>query len=678
MGRGVIGTAIGTALGTTLAAVLLGSSAGEARAAEAQACDASAYSLALQSLTGPPRADLTIRITTSVPDCELPETLTAVQVALLPFKGSAPKKFNLDDVPSPGGTATVNLGRVPRLRVVHATVAFGEQIVLAGQTRTLLKPDLALTSVKTPKVSLSGRPIFVIANIRERTRDVGTTATVTVASAGTVLATTPVAVLARRRAALKIPVTLTGPGRVRLTVTISAANPAETSTRNNTRRATVEVTEFRVLASSVVVPSFAGYGGQFNHHVYAALSRSVGVTDENVVDMERKMRALHPQFSRIFFTPQAFTDADRMQSFVRTVLFAQSTGTTINVTWQGGTLSVASGTVQKFADVLIDLVRNRGVTNLRWLTLQNEPNRTRITPEQYEAAYRALDPYIQSIRGQVRYMGGDLVRGPDVGAPNQDVWFQYLAAHMSDILDAYSIHVFWDYWDTQKLVDRLTEVRAIVDALPEAGRKPLYVAEYGVRGLRTFNGEKQVDPGVWEDGTPITQTNVSAFQHAWFDVLAARLGYMGTSKWDSYYGKYDTGTQAYYFIGSPLNGWPLYPMYNLMQLMTTTVKREWEIVGVDSVPDTSRLLAAYVGKKGQRTVVGLDTAGAQLNTVSPTPVSYSIGGLPPAVKLHLLIWNEAGDGLVGVPRAFTTDAAGVVTVTVPQHAVFVLTTLRLG
>src|SRR5437867_4726972 len=207
---------------------------------------------------------------------------------------------------------------------------------------------------------------------------------------------------------------------------------------------------------------------------------------------------------------------------------------------------------------------------------------------------------------------------------------------MSDLLDAYSIHVFWDYWDTQKLVDRLTEVRAIVDALPASGRKPLYVAEYGVRGLRTFNGLPAGDPGVWEDGTPITQTNVSAFQHAWFDVLAARLGYLGTSKWDSYFGKYDSGTQAYYMIGAPQNGWPLYPMYNLMQLMTTTVKREWQVVGVDSIPDTSRLLAAYIGKKGQETVAGLDTAGAQLNPVSPTPVSYRIGGLRPSAQPNLV------------------------------------------
>jgi hypothetical protein len=654
------------------AAALLVAGAGQARAAAAQTCAASSYRLGLQSLTGPPRADLNIRVTAVAPDCELPTTFDSVQIAI-----SGGRSFTRPSVPAVEGAASVPLGRVARLKRVAATVTFGS-VSLSGQARTLLKPDLVLTSVKTNKVSLVGRPFFVTAAIRNRTRDVGTTATVSVLAGGTAAGATVLAIRAHGRVALKLPVTLPTPGKTRLTITITAANPAESSTKNNTRRATVEAAEFRFLASSVLVPSFAGYGGQFNHHVYAALSRGVGVTDENVVEMERKMRALHPEFSRIFFTPQAFTDADKMQSFVRTVQFAQSTGTDINITWQGGTLSVASGTVQKFADVLIDLVRNRGITHLRWLTLQNEPNRTHITMDAYERQYRELDPYIQTIRGQVRYMGGDLVRGPDVGAPNQDAWFQYLAAHMSDILDAYSIHVFWDYWDTQKLVERLTEVRAIVDALPESGRKPLYVAEYGVRGLRKFNGLPAGDPGVWGDGTPITTTNVSAFQHAWFDVLAARLGYLGTSKWDSYFGKYDNGTQSYYFIGSPQNGWPLYPMYNFMQLLTTTVKREWEVVAVDSVPDTARLLAGYLGKNAQRTIVGLDTAGAQLNAPSTTTVSYTIAGLPPSKPANLLIWNEAGDGLVAPKQTVTADAAGVVTISIPQHAVFVLTTIRLG
>jgi hypothetical protein len=538
----------------------------------------------------------------------------------------------------------------------------------AGARAAAPSSDLVLTSVKTNRVSLAGRPFYVTVTVTDRA-STPRKATVTISSAGAPLAARKITFRPRRRTSVKLPVTLPTPGRVPLTVSVTGTKP---------RGVTVEVAEFRVRTGAQIVTGLAGYGGQFNHHVYAALSRSAGVTDENVVDMEQKMRALHPQFSRVFFTPQAFSDPDKMQSFVRTMLFAQATGTTINVTWQGGTLSVASGTVQKFADVLIDLVRNRGVTNLRWLTLQNEPNRTRITMQQYEAQYRELDPYIQSIRGQVRYMGGDLVRGPDVGAPNQDVWFQYLAAHMSDLLDAYSIHVFWDYWDTQKLVDRLTEVRRIVDALPEAGRKPIYVTEYGVRGQRTFNGAPQVDPGVWEDGAPITQTNVSAFQQAWFDVLSADLGYLGTSKWDSYYGKYDNGTQAYYIIGAPQSGWPLYPLYNFMQLLTTTVKRDWSVVAVDSVPSTSRLLAGYLGKKGQLTVVGLDTAGAQLNAVSPTAVSYAIAGLPQSKQANLLIWNQSGDGLVAPRQAVAVDAAGVATITVPQHAVFVLTSIRLG
>ena len=533
----------------------------------------------------------------------------------------------------------------------------------AGSAAAASPSGLVIASVKADRAVLPGRPFYVLTTLLNRAAR-PRKARVTLTGPQGQTATKTAFVRPRRRVTLKLPVSLTTLGSNRLTVTTTGTRP---------RRITVDVSEFKARTGAVITPSFAGYGGQFNHHVYAALSRAAGVTDDNVVDMEQKMRALHPEFSRIFFTPQAFTDPDKMQSFIRTVQFAQSTGTDINITWQGGTLQP-----QQFANVLLDLVRNRGITHLKWLTLQNEPNRTRITMEAYEKQYRDLDPLIQSIRGQVKYMGGDLVRGPDTGAPNQDVWFQYLATHMSDILDAYSIHVFWDYWDTQKLVDRLTEVRAIVDALPEAGRKPVYVTEYGVRGLRTFNGAPQIDPGVWEDGTQITQTNVSAFQHAWFDVLAADLGFIGTSKWDSYYGKYDNGTQAYYVIGAPQSGWPLYPMYNLLQLFTTTVKRGWQVVTVDSVPNTSRILSGYLGQKKQLTVIGLDTAGAQLNAGTPTTSSYTIGGFPPSKPVNLLIWNANADGLVAPRQKVAADANGVVTVTISQHAVFVLTTIRLG
>ena len=657
-----------TALVVAAGCAALEASATPARAAAAAFCDASAYRLSLRSLTAPrgTGADLVVRITTATASCELPARLDEVHVTI----GS--RTVDVKHVAAPGAVATVRLGRVVRLQRVAATITFGPQIVLQGKARTLLKPDLVVRAVRLPRARLAGRPFNVVATLAETNRDSGVMATVTVSAGGASVGTASVRVAPRGRSMIRVPTTLTTPGRTTVDVT-ATANVPETTTKNNRRRATVDVTEFQVAPANVVVPSLAGYGGQFNQHVYAQVSRTAGVTDANVGDMERKMKALHPQFSRIFFTPLAFGDPDRMQSFVRTVLLAQTAGTTIDITWQGGNLDVAGGNVQRFADVLIDLVKNRGVTRLRWLTLQNEPNRTRLTPQQVEAEYRALDPYIQSIRGQVKYMGGDLVRGPDMSAPNQQLWFDYMAQHMSDILDAWSIHVFWSYWDTQKIVDRLTEVRAIWDAEPAQGRKPLYVTEYGVRGLPTFEGAR-ADPGFWSDGTPISQTNVSAFQHAWFDVLSSKLGYVGTSKWDSYFARYDNSTQAYYMVGDPQSGWPLYPLYNLVRLMTSAVERGWRAVGVDSVVGT-RLVTGYAGKNGQRTVMGLDTAGAQLNTASPTAVSYTIGGLPPSKRLRLVIWNEAGDGLVGPSHVVTSDRAGAVTISVPQQAVFVLTTM---
>jgi hypothetical protein len=643
-----------------IAAVLVQASAA---AAQTPVCDASAYRLSLQSLTGPPRADLSIRVRAKNPACQLPDSLSSVRVAV------RRRKLAFNNVPARAGVASVKIGSVKRLQRVQATVSFGSQITLSGTARTLVKPDVVLERAYSAKSVLLARPFFVVAVVRQRTRDVSVKATVTVSAAGASIATNQVTLRPRRRIVLQIPISIAELGRTPIDVTVTSGATIETTLRNNARRFSVETVEFRVQEARTLVQGFAGYGGQFNHHVYAAISRSVGVTDSNVVDMERKMRALHPEFSRIFFTPVAFTDPDRMQSFIRTVQLAQSAGATINITWQGGTLQP-----QRFADVLIDLVRNRGITNLRWVTLQNEPNRTRITMQTYEQQYRQLDPLIQSIRGQVKFMGGDLVRGPDTGPPNQDAWFQYLATRMSDILDAYSIHVFWDYWDSQKLVDRLTEVRAIVDSLPANARKPVYVSEYGVRGHRTFNGAPAGDPGVWDDGVLMSATNVSAFQHAWFDILAARLGYAGTSKWDSYFGKYDSGTQAYYMIGPPSEGWPEYPIYNAMSLFTSTVKTGWRTLNVDGVAD-SRLLAAYANAQSAHTVVGLDTAGAQLNGVSPTTTSYTIGGLKPSTSFQLKVWNKAGDGVVAPPLPVQTDAAGAVTLAVPQQAVFALTSL---
>jgi Glycosyl hydrolase catalytic core len=425
--------------------------------------------------------------------------------------------------------------------------------------------------------------------------------------------------------------------------------------------------ELELMRSQVLVPSLTGCGAQFNQHVYAAIT---GAPLGRFAELEQKVVGLEPQFTRLFYNDgQATAARDQLESFVLTAELAQRAGAVINVTWQSGGVATPDKSMGRFADVLAYLATSRGVSNLRWVTIQNEPNSTKIKPEQNAAMYRTLDGHLAAagVREQIRFMGGDLV------ADKQRVWFEFMAANLADLLDAYSVHIYWDYRDTARFRQRLATVRQIVNGLPESGRKPVFVTEYGVRGQRSA---KHPDPGVYPDGTPIGRTRIAAFQHAWFQILAAQHGYAGTSKWDCYFGKYDRGTQAYYAIGPWQDGWPLYPTYVVLRLITMTTEPGWQVVAVRRRRPSARTkhLAAFAGPAGELSILGLDGRGATLNEVSPRRVSYTIGGLPPRTSFTLVVWNRTGDGRNHVVGAVASDGSGVAKVTAPLHAVFALTT----
>jgi hypothetical protein len=240
---------------------------------------------------------------------------------------------------------------------------------------------------------------------------------------------------------------------------------------------------------------------------------------------------------------------------------------------------------------------------------------------------------------------------------------------MSDVLDAYSIHVYWDYWDTAKLESRLAEVRAIDLA---TGPRPIYVTEFGVRGNRSAFGLPAHEPGLWGDlETPMAETNVNAFQLAWFNILASRLGYPASVSWDAFNAQYDSGTQDFSCIG-PAPTFQLRPCYWLLRLFTATTQPGWNVLGVPGASG-GRLVTAYAGPMGQYTVIGLDRGGAQMNDASGSLVSYAVGGLPAGTTFRLVLWNADGTGVLSNGAAVTTDSSGTARFAVPLQAVFALT-----
>jgi hypothetical protein len=640
-----------------------------------------AYTVALRALTGPKGGDLALTVDRAQQSgCTIPETLKKVQLKLFALDGTLAWTRNLSAVAANGGETDLALGAVERgQRVeVELLVQTGDSVrtyVLRGVTTVRLRPDLVVRAVTVPRVVYATRPFTVTARVAEVNGDTGATASLLLAQGSTTIGTAPITVDAGGSVEVRFAdIAIADPGLGELTVRVEGAAPGETDAANNERRAPIDAINVAALSENVLVPSLGGYGAQMNQNVYAAIT---GAPLSAFGDLESKVIAQHPGIVRVFYNDaQVKRFPDQLQSFFKTLQLAQRAGATINVSWQSGGIATPDTSMTRFASVLETAVRTWGITSLRWVTVQNEPNSTNLTPPQIEANYRALDIKLTALglRDQIRFMGLDLV------ADNQRLWFEYAAAHMNDLLDAYSIHVFWDYWDTPKLEQRLNDVRAIVDALPSGARKPLYVMEYGVRGIREIGTTKFIQPGVWDlvQQIPVTQTNVNAFQQAWFDIESAQLGYAGTVKWDSYFSNYDNTPQAFFMLGQwDENGiWPVNPIYNVVSLFTATTRSGWNVTGVEAdTPLDPRVAAAYAGPNGELTIVGLDRDGGQLNGLSTTLVPYAVGGLPPSTTFHLFEWNRDGDGRNVDAGTITTDDAGVANLEVPLQAAFALTTL---
>ncbi len=260
---------------------------------------------------------------------------------------------------------TLDLGRVARNRRIDVDALVKTRPptklhLVHGTTTTQLRPDLAIGPLQVPAQTLTTRPVDVQFEVAEVNGDTAATARVTLLWGPSALATQEVSVPAGG----SVPVTFTGiqlptAASAELAVVASDASPDEANPTNNTRLATVEVTEHELVPSWQVLPSFGGYGAQFNQHVYAAVTPKPA---DSLPALEDKVKALEPQLVRIFFNEVQEATPDQMASFIETVELAQQAGATVNITYQtaANAKTKPDEYMGKFAAILDDLVRARG------------------------------------------------------------------------------------------------------------------------------------------------------------------------------------------------------------------------------------------------------------------------------------------------------------------------------
>ena len=710
----------GAIVGALAVVVAFGTGAANAHGSASAVCPSSAgapYAMTVGALTGSVRTDVTLRFT-SAPGCTAVTVVKHVQIKTYTDAGVTGIVRSLNDVSTPDGVAQVPLDSLERglLIQAEAQIVKGTPLrtyMVQASTRSLMRPDLVVTAVHAPLQTLATRPVDVTADVAEVYGDTGATANVTLAGdvgplAGPVAVTVP----AGGHVSVTFPgIALTTPAPAALKVIVTDVAPDEVDATNNTRSATVDVTKDELARSRLLVDSLGGYGFQFNHHLYAPITSP---PPETLPDLESKVIALEPQLVRIFYSENWEANADKthpewqqnLDSFRDVVKLANDAGATIVIAYQSVASAKANPTLwmTRFADVLQDLVQNRGYANVRWVSIGNEPNSGGITLPQYEALYRALDAQLvaRGLRSQIGLMGGDLVQNNEGTPGGHRAWFDYMVAHMNDVVDAWSEHIYWNWDDPRRMEERLKDVAYLVhQELPVSAQKPVFLMEFGVRGVTSCGTKPDLKFAYYPDAscTDLRRMPLAAFHALTFAIDSAQLGFDGASKWDLYWSTYDRtkAAQSYWTIGPPEEGWALYPTYYAFQLLFQTTARGWQVIGVDpwTTDDAAEPIAsqgtpawqwdqpeqeltAYNGPDGQLTVVGLDTNGRSLTAPNGESSSYSIGGLPPYTTFTLALWNGNGDGTNSVAGTIVANAAGVARFDVPLQAAFVLTTVPVS
>ena len=469
-----------------------------------------------------------------------------------------------------------------------------------------------------------------------------------------------------------------------------------------------------------------GFGAQFNTNLFTTAGEPRALTARHLATLQAAIDNVQPGFSRILVRRGLRADtaagrrAPEFVALLKTIELAQHAGAELNLTYWGQgpyaderrlralrwpnrsfrdwpdptkrkwppELMDPRGITQprvlmdRFAGVLEE-IRRRGFDCVTSVTVQNEVNGAGVDIAKqrdqylsmrfYELLYRFLDTALRerNLRDDIRFIAGDLV---ERGNSTQDVWLRYLRRnmevprpHFPSVLDGYSVHVYWEptagaQGFPAKPERRLTNLERTARTL--GLEAPIYVAEYGVRQVRA-----RVKPGR-VGGVRIDEAPIAAFQHGWFNAIAAQRGCVGFSKWVLSRTDRAAGFGEWGMIGTPAGGFDRFPVYRVTRLFSHFVPPGWLANGltrISSAVIASRFAAAD----------GSDASMLVLNNAARAR-QQKVQGLRANQNYFVVAWNRDGRGSLASLDPIRADATGAATVQLPAHGIVALSTRNPG
>ncbi len=414
----------------------------------------------------------------------------------------------------------------------------------------------------------------------------------------------------------------------------------------------------------------AGFGACMNPYLYAYPNMPDEISEAQVADLEAKVKALSPQFVRIFFLNSWWEkDTDNSiakgysgmrESVIRTIRLAQDAGAKVllQLWYDPDHYEDADGVTRRFAGAIAELREKHGLTCIRYATIQNEPdeNHDDITMAKYVRVYRAFDRALGElgIRKEIAIVGGDLV------GENQKPWFDMMAAELSPVLDGYSIHSYWDYWDIRPFIRHIHDTAEIVSKMPPSQRRPVYVTEFGARG---FRDKPSIEPGKSDRGGPLADDPVYSFEIGIYLIEAINAGFLGTAQWDMYEAWYDR-KMGYGVIGSVESNFKLKPGYGLMQMFTHGIRPGQRAMKIDGKVENVWIAALKGSSPREMAVVVLNRVHGQK--------TVTVSGLPEGKTWNVARWNSDRTGALKRVEPMTSSADGTISISLSEMEIGLL------
>jgi hypothetical protein len=418
------------------------------------------------------------------------------------------------------------------------------------------------------------------------------------------------------------------------------------------------------LTDTVLQGQFFGFGVQNNPFLYYGPDNPA-ITEDDINLVESRITQLQPRHVRIFFDTRwrdtGSAGSGMLQAFLRDLSLYQKIGSDIDlVMWQPNDWSEKDfpTLVTSVKDLLQYLIRDQGITRIKYLTLYNEPDFEFKLP---------LESYIQLNKMMVEALGAANLPVQLVGADEGSSvpFFQSVVPPLAPLANVFSYHNYPSYKDVYAFVLRASEHLQYVTT--SGAGKPLFLWEFNVTGPNSGI----FSPGEITPGVLVIDKFDSALSLAQDALYGMNMGIAGISYWEVYDMYYSGGSLMHFGLWADKgSGWRIRPIYYVYGLLTRLIQ---------SGATVHDLAAANCDQSLPSAAVRNPDGTFSVYIINPwkTEVSVKISGLADGWKARKYLLTEAlaadlsGKNAIFPPSSEISQNSGVLVDRLPPVSMVV-------